>query len=460
MDSNTFSFVDVETTGSSIAYGRIIEIGILRMDEGKLVERFQSLVNPQMVIDPFIEKLTGIRQIEVDNAPVFSDIKKTVLKLLSGSIFVAHNVRFDYSFIKNEFKRLGIDFSQKQLCTVKLAKAIYPGYRNYNLDSLIENLNIKCLKRHRAYDDAKVLYYFFLKARKEIDPLKMSQAINSVMKRPSVPLGISEEEIDSLPEETGIYKFIGVENTPLYIGRSINIRERVLAHFSGDLLSDKQMQLGKQVKRIDTITTTGELSALLLELELVREYKPIFNRKLKDKNKMFALVKVITQKGYFSVGTKLLFEIGVVDLENVIGIFRSKRKIKDCFYELAPKHNLCYKLLGLENPEEFCFAYHLGRCFGACCGKENKLKYNLRFDEAFYHLKIRRWPFSGPIIIKEENMRSKYFLFDKWCYLGKLRNDSEMKMIKNKEYIFDYDIYTIIQKYINKKRYLKNIKTL
>lgn len=460
MDFDNFSFVDVETTGSNAACGRIIEIGILRMEKGSLVAKFQSLVNPQMRINPFIEGLTGINQIELDNAPKFSEIKKTILKLLKESVFVAHNVRFDYSFIRSEFKRSETEFSQKQLCTVKLAKILYPGFRSYKLDSLIENLGISCKNRHRAFDDAEVLYHFFLKATKEIRKEKLMKALNSVMKRPTIPLGITEGEIDSLPEETGVYKFFGGNNALLYVGKSVNIRDRVFSHFSCDRLSSREKQIAGQIKRVEAVITTGELSALLLESELVKKYRPIFNRNNRDKNKIIALVKVVTKEGYYSIGIKSLLEIGVADLENVVGIFRSKRKIKDCFYALAPKYNLCYKLLGLENTEKYCFAYQLGRCFGACLGKENKLKYNLRFDKAFFHLKIKRWPFSGPVIVMEKDKDFQYYLFDKWCYLGNLKNDTEIEEIRNKEYIFDYDTYIIIRKYLNKARNLKNIRTL
>lgn len=452
------SFVDIETTGTSIAYSRIIEIGILRFEQERLVEEFSTLINPLTRIDPYIEKLTGISQFELEKAPVFEEVKDKILEILSDSIFVAHNVRFDYGFIRNEFKRVGIPFFLKQMCTVKLARRLYPGYSNYNLDNLIENFHLKCKNRHRALDDAKVIYQFYIKSLKDIENENLEKAINIVMKRPSIPLGISEKELDRLPESCGVYLFYGSEDTPIYIGKSLNIRDRVLSHFSGDHLSSKEMNISRQIKRIDVIKTAGELGAFLLESKLIKKYLPLYNRQLRFAGKMIALEKGVNKDGYNIILEKTIDEIEPQQLEKIVGVFRTKKQIKDFFFDLAPKYNLCYKLLNIEKTDRYCFAYHLGKCFGACRGKENRLKYNLRFDEAFYKLKIKSWPFNSPIIIKETGDLEEYFIVDKWCYLGSIKNhqDGEREKLN---YKFDYDTYKILRKYLEKPKNLRNIKT-
>src|SRR5438445_552997 len=148
------AFVDIETTGARSFYDRIIEIGILRVENNELVRTFHSLLNPQAYVPKEIELLTGIRAEDVETAPTFRQVKDQILEALEDCIFVAHNVRFDYGFLRNEFKREEISFSAKHFCTVRLSRLLYPRYKKHNLDSLIERLQIPCENRHRALDDA------------------------------------------------------------------------------------------------------------------------------------------------------------------------------------------------------------------------------------------------------------------------------------------------------------------
>jgi len=460
MNISNLSFVDVETTGPTASNGRIIEIGILRVENNRLVKTYNTLINPETSVDPFVLDLTGITTNELRNAPTFHRVKNEILQVLENSIFVAHNVRFDYGFLKNEYKRMGINFSCRHFCTVKLTKLLYPGFHNYSLDKIIENLNIRCTRRHRAIDDAMVLWELYKKSLTEIDHKKLTTAINIALKRPTVPLNIKEEELDRLPETCGVYIFYGKDKIPIYIGKSVNIRDRILSHFSSDHLSDKEIKISRQIKRIEVIETAGNLGTLLLESSLVKKFLPLYNRQLRATRKMIALKKVVNEEGYYSLEEISLDEVGVSQLGEIIGIFRSRKKMRDCFFEIASKHGLCYKLLQLEKTDKCCFAYHLGRCKGACIGKENYLKYNMRFDEAFYNLKIRSWPFQGPIVIKEKGEIEEYFIIDKWCYLGSIKGESYFEDSIKKEYIFDFDTYKILLRYLSKDKNAGNITTL
>src|SRR3990167_10085922 len=160
------SFVDVETTGSSVSHGRIIEIGVVRLERNKIVKTFQTLVDPQDYVDPFVYSITGIAQKDLETAPTFGQIIDSVSEVLEGSIFVAHNVRFDYGFVRNEFKRYGKSLTLKHFCTIKLAKLLYPRLKNYNLDKIIDEFEIKCGKRHRALADAMAICEFYQKMHK------------------------------------------------------------------------------------------------------------------------------------------------------------------------------------------------------------------------------------------------------------------------------------------------------
>ncbi len=268
--ADAYSFVDVETTGSHALYGRVIEVGIVRVENKKIVQTLSTVINPDQQVDPFIFTLTGITQSELDSAPRFFDVLPRIQEILKDSIFVAHNVAFDYGFLKTEFRRYGYAFQTKRFDTIKLAKMLYPTWKNYNLDSIISHLSIQCERRHRAYDDAKVIADFFIASHKKFSKKIFSEAVDICLKRPSIPLQISREYLETLPEDPGVYIFYGSDKTPLYIGKSMNIRERVLSHFC-DILSPIDIKIAAQLSNVETITTAGELGALFLESQLIKK---------------------------------------------------------------------------------------------------------------------------------------------------------------------------------------------
>jgi len=441
---DSLSFVDVETTGKSVAYGRIIEIGIIRVENGKIVKKYNSLVDPQDYVDPFVYSLTGITSNELSNAPPFGQIIDEVEELLEGSVFVAHNVRFDYGFVRNEFRRYGKSFSLKHFCTVKLARLLYPRLKTYNLDSIISEFNISCSQRHRALGDALAICEFYKKLQKAHPLDKLEKVVGIALKRPSVPLLISQSSLDSLPETSGVYIFYGEKGAPLYIGKSVNIRDRVLSHFSNDYLSSLEMKLSQQVRSVEAKSTSGNLSALLLESQLIKKMQPLYNRQLRHKQKLVVAKKLTDNEGYHTVVWESLDRIDTSEIGEVIGVFRSQKRCKDKLSEIAKEHNLCLKLLGLEKTNRACFAYHLGQCQGACIKSEKALFYNLRFDDAFYKLKIRNWPFENPVVIKDGDGG---VIVDKWCILGDSKNGNTSL---SQSYNFDYDTYKILLRAITR----------
>ncbi len=453
-------FIDTETTGLNASYNRIIEVGVLKVVEGELVKEFKTLVNPQTYVDPFIQSMTGISATALEKAPTFEEIKDELSALLEDSIFVAHNVRFDYGFIRNEFKRYGVKFSSKHFCTVKLARLLYPNQKRYNLDAIIQNFNIKCENRHRAFDDAKVLWEFYQKAQGSIKPDLFEQAIGIVMKKPTLPANIDPAFFDTIPENPGVYIFYGENGSVLYIGKSINIRDRVLSHFSNDHLSTTDMKISREVRSIEFIETAGELGALLLESTLIKEQKPLFNRLLRESRKLPILLRTTNENGFNGVDIKILDEIDISEIENILGVFKSIKQTKEFLHKVAKEYSLCPRLLGLEKGKGLCFYFHLGQCKGACNGLENNLKYNIRFDEGFYNKKIRPWRFDNPIIIKELGEREESHVIDKWCYLGSIKDESFDLESLRKEYRFDYDTYRILNKFIMDPRNEKKIKIL
>jgi len=453
-------FIDVETSGLSAGYNRIIEIGVLKVEDGVLVKEFKTLLNPDGYLDPFIENMTGISSSELENAPRFYDIKDELLEILTGSIFVAHNVRFDYSFIRNEFKRIGIKFTSQHFDTVKLARLLYPNQKKYGLDSIIENFGIPCANRHRAFDDAKVLWDFYIYSQQSIKPELFEQAVGIVLKQPSLPSSISKDVADNLPETPGVYIFYGDNESILYIGKSINLRDRILSHFTNDHLSTTDMKISQQIKSIECIETAGELGALLLESTLIKKHQPFFNRMLRASRKIPILLKTVNTNGFNTVDVMELSEIDTKQLDKVLGVFRNKKQADEYQYEVAKEHKLCPKILGLEKGKGACFYARLGQCLGACTNLESPLKYNLRFDEGFYRRKIRPWRFDSPILIKEIGEKQESHVIDKWCYLGSLKSESDSIEDLKREYRFDYDTYKILNRFIMDPKNQKKIKVL
>lgn len=458
-------FIDLETTGASFNYDRVIEVGIIRVENGKVVKTFNSLINPHCLLSPDIEMLTGIRSVDLEDAPSFYEVKNEILEILDGATFAAHNARFDYAFLKSEFKRLEITFSSRCLCTVKLSRRLFPQFSHHNLTALIERFNFTCQNRHRAFDDAKVLWDFCQLIQTQFESEVIAEAIKKVMKRPSLPPKLKEGTLDTLPELPGVYIFYGENGMPLYVGKSINIRDRVLSHFSSDTESQKEMSISQQIESIETVVTNGELGALLKESELIKKLQPLYNRVLRYKRKILVLKRKNARGMMNEYNLVELIETDQLtpsDLDSVLAIFKNKRSAKQFLVNAVKDFELCEKLLGLEKSTGGCFGYRLDRCKGGCVKKETPIKYNMRFEMAFAHSKITQWPFKGPIIIKDSKNTesSDYFLIDKWCFAGSLDQSQGLEGVEFSKISFDLDTYKILKRHLLSSDNIKNIQEI
>ena len=410
------AFVDLETTGTSTTQDRITEIGIVLVDDDG-VREWSRLVYPQMRIPAYIEQMTGITNQMVERAPLFSELAEEVAELLRGYLFIAHNARFDYGFLKNEFKRVGLHFQPQVLCTVKLSRALFPQYHKHNLDSLIERHGLTASDRHRALADAQLIHQFWQRLEVQFPSEMLGDAVDKLSNRSSLPAHIDPMLVHELPEGPGVYLFYGENDLPLYIGKSVNIRQRVLSHFSADHRSNKEMSLSQQLRRIDWIETGGELGALLTEAKLIKEKTPVHNQRLRRKN---ALCAWQLHQKETSLIPKLVWaeelDFGVQD--NLYGLYHSQRDAQKALRNLAEKQGLCLSVLGLEKTGKGkpCFAYQLKRCQGACVGEEDPLHHAARLMMAMQKLKLATWPYRGVIGIREG---TDLHLVDHWCYLGK-----------------------------------------
>ena len=448
------AFVDVETTGGRAVRDRITEIAIITVRDGDVVSQWSSLVNPHRPIPERICRLTGITNAMVEAQPGFNDLFKDIYDRLEDCIFVAHNARFDYGFIKNEFKRCQVDFRAQVLCTVKLSRRIYPQYRRHNLDSVMQRHAIQCSARHRAMGDARVLYEFLQELYLRHNHEHLESVIKSLLKRPSLPANISEDDIQNLPESPGVYLFYDRDNIPLYIGKSINVRERVLNHFSSDHSSSKEMKISQNIASIDFIKTCGELGALLTESKLIKQKLPSYNYRLRRYDRLTTI-----EYNQDTPGSPEIITPEYIDASKIhhhYGLFKTRKAAKDLLLKLAKKDQLCLKKLGLEAGTGACFAYQLKQCKGACIGQETELQHHLRLLTALQPIKNKTWPYAGKIGIREtchEDNSSDIHIFDNWCYLGTARNQSDLdKLSANAESQFDLDSYKILISYLKQTK--------
>ncbi len=449
---NKFAVIDVETTGGSSDNDYVIEIGIVLGEDGKVTNNYQTLVNPQKRISPYIEAYTGISSEELETAPTFDDIKDELYEMLYDRVFVAHNARFDYSFIKNEFRRHDIKFNAKQLCTVKLSRILYPRHKHHNLDSLIDRFGLNCEQRHRALPDAQATWEFLNYVTVNTPTEVLENTINKILKTSYIPININPELINDIPEQSGVYIFYGDEDIPLYVGKSINLKDRILSHFANDTSSSTELKISQQLKNIKTINTAGELGALLKESELIKQMKPLYNRVLRESRVLTVLRKNINENGFYTVAIDTADNISPEEFPNILGVFKNNKSAKDALLSLCTENSLCQKLLGLEKTDSYCFAYHLGTCNGACANEEETIAYNLRFIKAFEKLKLKTWPFTGPVVITEKNQDiSEQMVFNNWCLIGYVDEFGSFNL-NHEQGNFDYHTYQIL------RRYFKNAK--
>lgn len=455
------AFVDLETTGATATSDRITEIGIVEVDADGTVREWQQLVNPGTRIPPFIEQLTGISNDMVAAAPAFETVAEETLRRLEGRLFIAHNARFDYGFLKNEFKRLGIGFRAPVLCTVKLSRTLYPQYHRHNLDSLIERHGLQAEARHRALADAQLIHQFWQKIHVDRSRDEIDAALNKLNARPSLPPHLDAALIDDLPDTPGVYLFYGEKSgngdLPLYVGKAKDIRQRVLSHFSADHSSAKEMALAQQVRRIDWIETAGEIGALLKEARLVKELQPTHNRQLPKNDDLCTWTLIDEGEGWLRPQLASTHDLDFGLSTSCYGLFKNTKEATEVLRALAAEHNLCDILLGLEKaaPGKPCFAHQIRRCKGACIGKEPYAKHTMRLVGALVKLKLAAWPFAGPAMIREGE---EAHLIDGWRYLGTAGSDDDLgRLLTASHPPFDRDIYKILAKYAGKMNPLPSI---
>jgi len=386
-----YAVVDIETTGNGPKGQKITEISALIFDGKKIVNEFTSLVNPEQNIPAFITNLTGITNAMVRNAPKFYEVAKKIEEITKDTIFVAHNVNFDYNIIHAEFKSLGFDFKRKKLCTVRLTRKIIPGLPSYSLGNICSAENIPINGRHRAKGDAEATVELFRRLIERDDNFTINSFLNPKSREATLPPLIDKIVVDKLPETFGVYYFKNLAKEVIYVGKANNIKQRVISHFYDKKKKEQTMCL--ETADISFTKTGSELLALLLESSEIKHIYPKFNRAQRRAGEAIGLFSYEDQKGIIHLAYNRLKLA-----PNAIMKYYSVAECRTHLESLCAEFELCPKYCHLQTNVSSCFHYQLKECKGICCDKEAVEQYNERVREAIKSVGIG----AENLVIKEK----------------------------------------------------------
>jgi DNA polymerase III subunit epsilon len=405
-----YAIVDVETTGGSPAFHRVIEIAVVLHDGVSETGRYSTLINPGCPIPAFITALTGIRAEELTGAPVFGDVAAELADLLGGRVFVAHNVNFDYGFLKREFEACNLAFQPRKLCSVRLSRRIFPGLSSYSLGNICAHLGIENPHRHRALGDALATSELFSRLV-QASPATIQESLKRSSRESTLPPNLPRETFERVPAEPGVYFFHDRKGRVIYVGKAVNMRSRVSGHFSGSSSREKRLFM-ESVHDLSWELLGDELIALLEESHQIKKLRPEYNRAQIQADRNYALYAYQDQAGYerLSLGKARKGEIPRVT-------FRSFQEGRSALHRLCREFGLCPKLCGLQSGPAACWDYKLGACRGACIGREAPSPYNERLNEALATLRVEKRDLV--ILCQGRNSREQAFvLIEQGGYLG------------------------------------------
>lgn len=368
-----YAILDIETTGGQFNEEGITEIAIYKFDGHEVVDQFISLVNPEIPIQPFVVKLTGINNAMLRSAPKFFEVAKRIIEMTADCVIVAHNASFDYRILRTEFRRLGYDFESQTLCTVELSKKLLPEQPSHSLGKLVRALGIPMADRHRASGDALATVKLFkILLEKDLEKEIVKDFIKLEIQKGIAPKLL--DIVSKLPAKTGVYYIHNEKGNLIYIGKSRNIKKRINQHFTGTTTKCKKIQA--EVFTVTYEETGSELVALLKESEEIKINKPIYNRAQRKSIFQLALYAEKDEKGYINL--KLQKADG---RKKEITSFTSIQEGKNALFRITSHYNLCQKLTGLYSTKTNCFQYSIKECDGACLGVISPEEYNTRVQE-------------------------------------------------------------------------------
>ncbi|MBL4622282.1 MAG: hypothetical protein JKY89_07770 [Immundisolibacteraceae bacterium] len=462
LSDRRFVFLDIESTGGSIAEDRITEIGLLTVDDGEVTREWSSLINPQRNIPSFIAGYIGITDEMVADAPKFGDIAESLQEMLKGRILVAHNARFDYSFLRHEFRLVDRFYHSEVLCTVKLSRRLFPHFKKHNLDTLIARHKLPCEARHRAFGDAKVLWDFIQLAATEQDELQVDKEISGLVQPLDVPPGLSVDAFDDLPETAGVYLFWDQQDAALLVGKAKNIRAKVLAQLAAGSGNRRVTELREAVGKVEWLETVGIVGAELEEGRLVDELRPPMNSSPAVSN---------TETSQLVTDDQGRLQIQFVPAEHIAeqqpcyGLFRNRDDARKSIQAAVNKQPFCTVNSGfdglvcpvhgteqrLDKDSELQTDAGIETSSEICPSSDDIELSNTQLEMALIRLKQPDWPFAGPAALTEQQSwpeRKRVHLFDCWQYLGFVEQPEAVfeKLEQASSAEFDLGIYRLLKR--------------
>ena len=444
-----YSVVDIETTGNGYKGQKITEISIFIFDGEKIIDEFTSLVNPEQKIPYFITNLTGITEAMVRTAPKFYEIAKKVAEITKDTVFVAHNVNFDYNIIRDEFKSLGFDFKRKKLCTVRLSRKIIPGLASYSLGNICSAEGIEIAARHRAKGDAEATVELFRRLIKRDQKFTINSFLNAKSREATLPPLLDKQVVDTLPERHGVYYFKNEQKEVIYVGKANNIKQRVISHFYDKKKKERTMCL--EIADISYTETGSELIALLHESSEIKHLYPKFNRAQRKAGEAVGLFSYEDQKGILHLAFNRLKLT-----PNPIMKFYSMAACRSVLEKICSAFELCPKYCHLQTNVNACFHYQLQQCRGVCSEKEAIESYNKRVNKAIQSLGLQ----TENLVIKENGRSDKeigFVLILNGIYQGFGYIDKNLELSNTEDYLIhvkpqkdNRDIQRILNSYLSK----------
>ncbi|MES2279659.1 MAG: exonuclease domain-containing protein [Bacteroidota bacterium] len=375
-----YAIVDIETTGGHASANGITEVAICIHDGMQVTHRYQTLINPGMDIPVYIRALTGISNEMVQDAPPFKQVAHQIFQLLHDKIFVAHNVNFDYSFLRYHLAASGYDLNCNKLCTVRLGRKILPGLPSYSLGKLCHHLGIINESRHRAMGDATATSELFGLLLRSDTNKHISASLKHNSKEQNLPPHLAKTAIESLPLMPGVYYFHDQKGKVIYVGKAVNIKKRVISHFSGNNPNQQRQEFLRNICHITYQECGTELMALALEAVEIKRLWPKYNRSLKRFEHTFGLYTYEDQRGYLRLAVDKHRKYA-----DAVHNCRSLLEGYNLLQQLVDEFELCPKLCFIQKNNESCTGPHREQC--ACEGVMDADNYNQKVELAINSLK-------------------------------------------------------------------------